>query len=174
MTNPAVTAQDNDRTLRMFAARCRMFMRDYKELNRLVKGNETSPRLMMFAVADTLQDVRATPPLLYFPNDYLLNDLTGIPSILMRGVVVHVLQSVGILQLRNHLDVSDGGIQVGISNKSPMVQQLLNLLMNHYEQSKVKWLVAKNIEGAFGYGVSSEYDNLGGWYGNFSGVSEMN
>jgi hypothetical protein len=174
MSNPAVTAQDNTKRLRMFAARCRLFMRDFKELNRLVKGHETSPRLMVFAVVDTLQDVRSTPPLMYFDDDYLLDPVTGIPSILMRGVLVHVLQSVGVLQLRNHLDVSDGGVQVGISNKSPMIQHWVQLFMNHYEQSKVKWLVAKNIEGAFGYGVSSEYDNLGGWYGDFTSTVELN
>jgi hypothetical protein len=169
MANPPVTVTDNQLRMRRFVANVRLFMRDYQELNRLIKGNETNPRMMMFALVDTLTDFNTTPPLI---GEFSLDQIPA--SILLRGVVKHVLESVSLLQMRNHLDVSDGGVQVGISNKSPLMMNFLQYFLNHYEQQKLKWKVAKNIEMAFGYGVSSEYDNLGGWYGDFTSVAELN
>jgi len=169
MANPVVTSAGFKRDVRNFAAMVRLFMRDYPELNRLIEGKETNERMMVFAVLDALDDFNQTPPLL---GEFPIRSVPG--SLLKLGAVVHILMSVGLLQARNHIDVSDGGIQVGVSNKSPLLQSWLQLFLNQWEQKKQHLKVAWNIENAYGYGVASEYSNLGYWYGDFAQNWQLN
>lgn len=141
----------------------RAYMRDYAELNRLIKGVESSDRLIFWAIADCIDDWNSTPPLigpvsiLNFPSKHLL----------VRGTVINLLESVGLLQTRNHLTFSDGGIQVGISDKTPLIQAWIQLLKNSYESKKLRLKVAMNIEAAWGGGVHSEYLWVNGFYGGW-------
>jgi hypothetical protein len=77
------------------------------------------------------------------------------------------LQSVGILQTRNHLQFSDGGISVGVSDKAPMWMQWIRDFSNKYEQDKLNRKVSLNIAQLMGTfaGSHSEYFFVNGWYG---------
>jgi hypothetical protein len=139
----------------------RSFLRDFPELNRLIAGEETSDRMIAWAVADILSDYNGTPPFIgsvglrNFPNMSMLKD----------GVVSQVLESVAILQTRNQLDYSDGGISVQVSNKGPMLLQFAQMFRNRYEQQKLRTKASLNIELAFdGGGVTSEYFIVNGIY----------
>lgn len=163
MANPQVTKPDELREkLIRFAAYVRTYLRDFKELNRIIEGEETNPRMMMWAVLDAIDDFNETPP----PIGTLPIDSIP-PSILKLGVAVTVLESVGHLQTRNRLSFSDGGVQAQISDKSPELMNWIQLLGNRYEQKKLSWKTSKNISQAFGFGVSSEYAGLNFWYGDF-------
>lgn len=146
-----------------FASVVREFMRDYPELNRLTQGAEHSDRLIMWAVADAIDDWNTTPPLigpvsiLNFPSLHLL----------LRGTVINLLESLGLLQTRNHLTFSDGGIQVGVSDKTPLIQSWIQMFRNAYEVKKNKLKIAMNIEGGWGGGVHSEYLWTNGFYGGW-------
>ncbi len=141
----------------------REFMRDHAELNRLIQGVEHSPRLVMWAIADALDDWNSTPPLIgavgcsNFPSK----------SLLLRGTVISLLESVGLLMTRNHLTFSDGGIQVGVSDKTPLIHAWIQLFRNNYESKKLRLKVAINIEQAWGGGVHSEYAWVNGFYGGW-------
>jgi len=137
-------------------------MRDFPELNRLIEGEETNARMMIWAVIDALDDFNQSPP----PIGFLPVDMVP-QSILLRGTVLSVLESVGLLQTRNHLTFSDGGITVGVSDKAPLLMNWIQMFRNQYETKKLRWKTSKNIEQAFGAGVVSEYYQLGGWYGQF-------
>lgn len=141
----------------------RNFMRDFPELNRLVRGVENSNRLIFWALDDALEDWNTTPPLIG-PAD-----ITSHPSrrLLMRAAVIHLMESVGILSTRNHITFSDGGIQVGISDKTALIQSWLQYFKNDYEQKKLRLKVSMNIEGAWGGGVNSEYLWVNGFYGGW-------
>src|SRR3954468_13276655 len=151
---------ENDIALKPFIQVIRAFMRDYPELNRLIKGEEHSNRLISWAILDALDDFNTTPPLTSFT-------LRNFPSkyLLIRGSVISLLESVGLLMTRNHLAFSDGGIQVGVSDKTPLIQSWLQLLGNKYEEKKQKLKVAINIELGWGSGFSSEYLWTNGFYG---------
>ena len=140
-------------TLVQFIQKIRKFMRDNHYLNRLTAGYESSDEDILEALEDAIDDFNQTPP---FVGRYNL----GNPppwSILKRGVVICLLESVGLLNTRNSLPFTDGGIQIQ-TNKTPELQAWLQLFTNKYEEKKVRWKTSVNIEQSFGVGsISSEY-----------------
>tara|TARA_B100000927_G_scaffold265664_1_gene238531 strand:- start:144 stop:638 length:495 start_codon:yes stop_codon:yes gene_type:complete len=161
----AITAAQDD--LIHFVSEVRMYLRDFAELNRLIDGEETSDRMIAWAVIDTLDDINNTPP---FIGAYTCSSFPY-RSLLLRGTVVSILESVGLLQTRNQLNYSDGGIQVGVSDKAPMLMQWINMLKSSYEQKLAKWKISQNITQAFeGDSVMSDYYFLGGYYDVFDRV----
>lgn len=150
-----------------FIQTVRLFMRDHPQLNRLVKGEESSNRMIAWAIHDFLSDFAGTPPFLgYVPLEQLFQQ--HMQAFALRGTAVALLQSVGILQTRNHLNFSDGGISVGVSDKAPMLMQWIQSFQNKYEQQKMQIKVAQNIAALLGgapSGVHSELFFVNGWYG---------
>jgi len=152
----------NNVALEQFIGAVRLFMRDYPQLNRLIAGEEHSDRMIAWAIVDALDDFNSTPPMTSF-------GLTAFPSrsILMRGTVINLLQSVGLLMTRNHLNFSDGGLQVGVSDKTPLIQSWIQMFSNMYEEKKKQLKIALNIEGGWGGGIHSEYAWVNGFYGGY-------
>lgn len=140
----------------------REYMRDYPELNRLIAGVESSNRQIVWAILDTLDDFNTTPPFTTF-------SLSNFPSrsLLLRGVVCTLLESIGLLQTRNHLQFSDGGLTVGINDKTPFLQSWIGLLKASYEDKKLKIKVGINIESAWGGGIHSEFRFINNFYGEW-------
>lgn len=140
----------------------RGFTRDYPELNRLIAGEESSNRQIVWAILDTLDDWNTTPPLTHF-------SISNFPSryLLVRGSVISLLESIGLLQTRNQLSFSDGGIQVGINDKTPFIQRWLEMFKNTYEHKKERFKVAYNIETAWEGGINSEYRFVNNFYGEW-------
>lgn len=134
-------------------------MRDFPELNRLIAGQETSDRMVLLAMAEAVDDFNTTPPLI---GAYNFDNFPSM-SLLLDGTIINILESVGLLQTRNHLVYSDGGIQVGVSDKVPELFQWLNWFTQKYEATKVKLKQAINLQGALnGSGVPSEYRYVNG------------
>lgn len=153
---------ENDLALRSFVTMIRAFMRDYPELNRLITGEEHSDRLIAWAILDALDDFNTTPPITQI-------QLNRFPSrhILLRGAVISLLESLGMLMTRNQLTFSDGGIQVGISDKTGLLMNWITMFTNKYEEKKKQLKIAMNIEGGWGGGVNSEYLWMNGFYGGW-------
>ena len=153
-------------TFGSFIQTVRLFTRDHPQLNRLVKGEESSDRMIAWAILDFLSDFAGTPPPLGY---HTLEQLFAMhyQSFALRGTVVALMQSVGILQTRNHLQFSDGGISVGVSDKTPMLMQWIRDFQNKYEQEKMQRKVSLNIAQLLGTfsGVHSELFFVNGWYG---------
>lgn len=162
MSDPNTFFVSNNIALEQFVGLVRAFMRDYPELNRLIKGEEHSDRLIAWAAIDALDDFNSTPPMTQY-------QFTTFPSksLLLRGTVISLLESIGLLMTRNHLNFSDGGIQVGVSDKTPLIQSWIQLFTNKYETKKDRLKVALNIEGGWGGGVHSEYLWTSGFYGGY-------
>lgn len=148
--------------LEQFVGVVRMYLRDSPELNRLIQGEEHSDRLIAWAIIDALEDFNVTPP-------FTAYQLTNFPSksLLRQGAVINLLESVGLLMTRNHLNFSDGGIQVGVSDKTPLIQSWIQLFTNKYEDRKNKIKIALNIENGWGGGIHSEYLWTSGFYGGW-------
>ena len=148
--------------LNKFVQHVRLFMRDHAELNRLIAGEESSNRQITWAILDALDDYNTTPPFTHltiytFPSR----------SLLIRATVISLLESVGLLQTRNHLQFSDGGIQVGVNDKTPFIQAWLQLFKNSYEEKKLRLKTAYNIESGWGGGIHSEYRFVNNFYGEW-------
>jgi hypothetical protein len=145
-----------------FISTVRLYMRDYPELNRLTRGFENNNRQIVWALSDCLDDFNSTPPFTMFGLETFPSK-----SLLLRGTVINLLESVGLLMTRNHLSFSDGGLQVGINDKTPFIQSWLQLLKNSYEEKKQRLKIAYNIENAWGGGIHSEYRFVNNFYGEW-------
>jgi hypothetical protein len=154
---PAAPTELND-----FTNQVRLFMRDYSELNRLIAGEESSNRQIMWAILDALDDFNTDPPFTRF-------GMSSFPSrsLLIRLTVISLLESIGLLQTRNHLQFSDGGIQVGINDKTPFIQSWIQLFRSRTDQKSQRLKVAYNIESAWGGGIHSEYRFVNNFYGEW-------
>ena len=86
--------------------RIRNFIRDHEELNRLTLGKENSDSDILEAIEDVLNDFNNTPPC------YTIFNLTNLPplNIVKLGAIVYLLKSVGLLNTRNSIQYSDGGL----------------------------------------------------------------
>jgi hypothetical protein len=149
-----------------FVQMVRLYLRDFPELNRIVRGPESSDRMIAWAVLDALSDFNGTPPFLgTFDLDYLLS--RGQQALMLRMTVCTLLESIGLLQTRNHVNYSDGGLNTAVHDKTPLIMQWLNLFRSTSEQMKLKVKVSMNIETLLGpgnHGVYSEYWVVNGSY----------
>lgn len=132
--------------------RVRMFLRDHPILNKLIHGNETNDTQLRIHILDAVDDFNFSPPLLAkvtvetYPSKRLLT----------RGAVIEALTSAGILQSRNRLSYSDGGISVQVSDKAQEYMAWINFLVVDYEKKKLELKKTINTEQAYG-GIHSEY-----------------
>ena len=153
---PAVSARMNE-----MVGYIRTYLRDFPELNRLTQGYENSPRMIAWAIVDALDDWNSTPPFVGTAT------ITNFPSrhLLCRGAVIALLESVGLLQTRNQLTFSDGGITVSVSDKAPLIMNWLAMFKTGYEEKKRRFKASQNVEMAMdGSGTFSEYFVINGIY----------
>ena len=152
---PSATARMNE-----MVAYVRLFLRDQPELNRLTAGYEHSPRMIAWAIIDALDDWNNTPPFIGTIS------ITSFPSrhMLCRGATIALLESSGLLQTRNYLTFSDGGLTITVG-KPQLVMQWLNMMKQSYEEKKIRWKSSANVELAMdGAGTFSEYFIINGSY----------
>jgi len=145
-------------TMQAFVQVVRDYMRDHAELNRLIAGQESNDRLVAWAVLDALSIFNGTPHL----TNLSLEDLLGRNqhSLMLRLTVITLLESVGLLQTRNHINYSNGGLNVGVNDKTPLILQWLQYYQAATKQMMTQVKVALNIEGILGSGNSGVHSEL--------------
>jgi hypothetical protein len=145
-----------DQTRQEFRKMLRLFLNDSPELNRLIRTFESTDEKLDLATALALSDFNDTPPLLgtytvaTFPSLYLL----------IYGASINVLRSAGLLQSRNELAYSSGGVSVRIFDKTQLYQSWISQFMAEYEMKKRNFKIALNINSSLGSGIASEYSLL--------------
>jgi hypothetical protein len=142
-------------SLSAFVPVVRGYLRDMPELNRLIAGKETGDRMIAWAVMDALSWFNGTPHL----TNLSVDDLFAINQhyLLLRMTTCTLLESIGQLQTRNHINYSNGGINVGVNDKTPLIQNWLQYYRSSVDQLMQRVKVALNIEGILGeVGVHSE------------------
>jgi len=132
--------------------RLRRYLRDDSVLNTLITGEESSDEQLLDALDDSVDDWNTTPP----PLAPIRLDTHPSRRLLIRGAAIEILGSAGILQSRNRLDYSDGGVTVRVSDKAPDYQAWAEKLINDYERKKLEFKKALNLAQAYG-DVPSEY-----------------
>lgn len=135
----------------------RLYMRDFSELNLLVRGEESSDRMIAWATVDFLSDFNGTPPF----SSFSLNDMLALnlQHLAVRGTVITLLQSLMIFYARNHLPFSDGGLSVNIYDKAPIIQSMLSLFQSAYEQNKRQVKTAINVNSILDSGPSGVHSD---------------
>lgn len=151
------------RTMEQLVSMMRLYLRDYPHLNRLIEGEETSDRMIAWAILDAIQDFNTTPP---FIGNIGIDSLVSVPM-LRDKVICTILESLYILQTRNQVNYSDGGISFSISDKGQALYAFIQLLNQRYDMRVAKMKAALNVEMAMtGEGVLSEYFVINGLYFN--------
>lgn len=113
--------------MRGFVQAVRAFIRDYAELNQLIRGDESSDRMIAWAIFDFVSDFNSTPPLLgEYDLSYFLG--RGWASFAIRGTVSSLLTSLQLLYARNHIPFSDGGISVSLNDKAGVLMQIQSVI----------------------------------------------
>jgi hypothetical protein len=155
------------RAFKDFIPVVRAYTRDHPELNRLLAGVESDDRQIAWAILDALSDFNGTPPILgNFSLEALLD--YSQQSLLLRMTTCALVESVCLLQTRNHLNYSTGGTTVGINDKTPLLMQWLQYNKSYTEQMKQRVKVAMNIQGLFGEsGVHSELFAVNSTYAGY-------
>jgi len=152
-------------TMRAFVQQVRLFLRDFAALNRLIAGEESSERMIGWATLDAISRFNGIP---HF-TQLTLEDLVqrGQTHLLTRMATESLLESVGLLQTRNHINYSNGGINVGVNDKTPLIMNWLQMFKATTEQRVSQVKVAMNIEyilGPSNRGVASEYWSVNSTY----------
>jgi hypothetical protein len=145
-------------TTRRFVQMVRNYIRDYGELNRLISGEETSDRMIAWAVLDAVSTFNGTPHFTHLSLEELLEKEQHF--LMLRLTVIAIIESVGVLQTRNHLNYSTGGINVGVNDKTPLLMNWLQYFRGVTDPKLSQVKVAMNIEGILGpsnIGIHSEY-----------------
>ena len=161
--NRETTLPSYQRTMEQLVSMMRMYLRDFPHLNRLIEGEETSDRMIAWAVLDAVQDFNTTPP---FIGSIGIESLVSIPM-LRDKVICTILESLYVLQTRNQVNYSDGGISFSISDKGQALYSFIQLLQQRYDTRVAKMKASLNVEMAMsGEGVLSEYFVINGLYFN--------
>lgn len=158
MSDPSVQSISGvSPTTASFVGVVRAFMRDHAALNRLVDGQESSDRMILFAIMDAVSRYNGTTP----PTQYSLQDIFQLQRqyLLLRMVVITLLESVMLLQARNHVNYSTGGTSVGANDKAPLLMNMLQYFRTTVDQELKMAKVSDNILSILGGGpgVHSEY-----------------
>ena len=154
-------------TFRSFIQTIRLYTRDLPELNRLIAGEESTDRMIAWAVLDALDTFNGTPHFTSFSLEELL--ARNQRSLLLRMTVVALLESVGLLQTRNHINYSDGGLNVGVNDKTPLIMNWIQYYKAFVDQKLQSVKVAINIEGILGPNSPGIHSEL--WDVNISYLS---
>ncbi|KKN98577.1 hypothetical protein LCGC14_0146890 [marine sediment metagenome] len=148
-------------TIEAFTEEVRRYLRDYPELNRLIKGEEHKDIDIAISMKDAAGDYNMTPPFIgdLQPNKIPTRYLTNFKL----GTIIHLLQSVTLLNIRNRLTYNDGGVHVGIFDKQPDIQNWIGMIKPQYMKTLDRYKVSLNLEQAYG-GVHSEYYIINNYY----------
>lgn len=155
-------------TMRTFVQLVRAYTRDFAELNRLIAGEESGDRVILWAILDAVSDFNGTP---HFTNYSLEELIMGyrLQHLMLRMTTVALIESVGLLQTRNHINYSDGGINVGVNDKTPLLMNWLQYFKSTTEQKMRQVKVSMNISQILGPSNVGAHSEL--WFVNATYLS---
>ena len=133
----------------------RLFMNDTPELNRLIRTEEGTDAQYELAIELTIDNYNTVTP----QTNYTTETFPSI-FILLHGAAIELLHMAGIMQSRNRLNYSSGGVSIAVSDKAADYRAWIDLFVREYEKKVFEMKINKNIEAAYG-GVHSEYYQSG-------------
>ena len=141
----------------------REFMRDYAFQNELVDGFESTDSQIKRAIDMTISRYNMLAPrsVVYTVDNFPVD----LKYIAISGAVGHLLKSISIVQLRNQLTYTDGGVHVGLTDKHQLYRAMGAELLAEFDDMATKDKITRNLDAAWG-DVHSPYH---GYYTYFGG-----
>jgi hypothetical protein len=120
----------------------RAYIRDFTPINRLLDGEESKDSDLALAIFRAVEDFNGTPP----PNYYTLSTLINyhLSDLLLRGAACKLMESVVLHYSRNELQFTDAGVNVKISDKSPIFMAWYNTIKPQWDQEKTQVKISMN------------------------------
>jgi hypothetical protein len=137
-------------------AMLRAFLGDTAEENKLIPDEELSNDKLKLALELALDEYNNTPP-------FEARTFETFPSlaIIIHGAAIQALIMAGLVQSRNFLNFSDGGVQEVISDKAQAYQSWIGNLVTAYRDEALSVKTALNMEQNFSV-IPSPYGNVFG------------
>ena len=134
----------------------RTFLGDTVEDNKLIPDEELSDDKIRLALDLALDEYNNTPP-------FESRTFETFPSlsIIVHGATIQALIMAGLVQSRNYLNFSDGGIQEVVSDKAAAFQSWIGNLVGRYREEALNLKTSLNMEQNFGV-IPSPYGNVFG------------
>lgn len=146
MTSPVLTPEE-----------VREHISDKVENNHLLDGVEFTNTRIDLAMTLAIDRFNMVPPIssatVYtFPNK----------QILMYGTLALLFEGQSALLARNHMNYSDGGIQIPVEERMQLYTSLATMYAQAFDTSSRGLKIQRNIEDGWG-SVSSDYANFPLW-----------
>lgn len=124
------------------------------------KNSKYTDAQIYFFLKQSLKDLNSGIP----STDYTLEDFPE-DDLLVTGAIVFSLIAEGLLQLRNQIDYSDGGLAISLFNKTGAYQGWAGFLLQQYSGGKreFKQGIISRSTGAGFYGIRSQFSGRWGW-----------
>ena len=150
---------NNPKIMEIAIRRVRNYIRDTKELNKLLGGKyENDNSQITQALQDAVWDWNISQP----PLPAITLRTHPAPHLAIRKASIELLKAAGIWHSREHLPSSDGGTSADDHAKIGEYSQWIQFIEADYEKKKSDLKVTINIANSYG-GVGSEYDYDSGW-----------
>jgi len=151
--------EGNDPKVRKFLGRVRVWMKDFAHKNMLLPDEEAEDDVLLVYLEMAVDDFNnATMP----RTSFLFSNFPSY-AILLYGTVIQALTGEGLLQIRNRLNYTDGGLTVASSDKGGDYSAVVQQLAAKYERMKQDLKIFLNTEQGFG-NVPSEYATVDFFY----------
>lgn len=142
----------------------RTMLSDKPEFNRLIKGTEFNDDQIKLAVRLWLNKFNNYPPKIVAQYTNLETEDFPAWDILFEGVMIGLLIQGGIVNTRNFLNFSDGGVSFSVNDKGQAYQSWINMTATNHERKVGDLKASLNAEEAYDYHSSpdqvSYYDDI--------------
>jgi len=150
----------NSPRVKTFLGRVRSWMKDFAHKNDLYEDRMADDDNLLVCLELAIDEFNkfSMPPTNF--------GIENFPSYacLVYGTVIHALISEALLQMRNRLNYTDGGLTIADSDKAGDFMSAVQALRSMYNAQKADLKMFLNIEGAYGDGVHSEYATVDFFY----------
>jgi hypothetical protein len=143
-------------TTQQYISLIRFYLNDYPETNVLLGEEESSDGKIMLAMLMTCDEFNTMDPT---GSNYGIDSFPSL-SLLVKGTIIHLLRSAGILHSRNSLNYTAGGLSVQIWSKAKDYITWIQTLQGEYLQMSSEFIKRINIAKAMKlqpYGLHSDF-----------------
>lgn len=135
----------------------REFIQDKVEKNHLLEGEEFSATQISLAMELAMGRFDFIIPI-STTNIYTFPSKT----LLMYGTLTVLFEGAAALLARNHMNYSDGGLQIPVEERMQLYQSLASMYGTSFDTMSRSWKLQNNVESGWG-SAGSDYANFPIW-----------
>lgn len=135
----------------------RTYIQDRSENNKLLDDEEFPEPMILLAMDLALSEYNSIPPI----SSETVNTFKN-KAILMSGTLYKLFQGQAALLFRNHMNYTDGGLNIPIEERGQFYQAMASMYQQDFITASARYKAQANIEAGWGE-VRSDYANFPAW-----------